>query len=169
MSEYFFINKADMAALQSWHSLLDENRGERARLRRAERAEDVLLTDAFHHFLKKMTEKWRDENHIFSAAAVAGLLSHVRENCQKASRQQYQPEKVKRSEKKASFAEQLATPADGNKKAPMSESRFYQLQKSRTTDEFYRNIRRAIQLLNGRVNLFSLADDIIHWHSVVSG
>ena len=63
----------------------------------------------------------------------------------------------------ASFAEQLATPAK-SKKPPMSELRFQQLQKSRTTDEFYRRVIRAIRLLDGKVNIPSLANDIIHWH-----
>jgi len=46
----------------------------------------------------------------------------------------------------------------------MSELRFQQLQKSPTTDDFYRRIIRAIRLLDGNVNILSLANDIIHWH-----
>jgi len=46
----------------------------------------------------------------------------------------------------------------------MSELRFQQLQKSTSIDDFYRRIIRAIQLLNGQVNILSLANDIIHWH-----
>jgi CRISPR system Cascade subunit CasB len=46
----------------------------------------------------------------------------------------------------------------------MSELRFQQLQKSRTTDDFYRLVLRAIRLLDGKVNIPSLANDIIHWH-----
>ena len=46
----------------------------------------------------------------------------------------------------------------------MSELRFQQLQKSRTTDDFYRRVLRAIRLLDGKVNILSLANDIIHWH-----
>ena len=64
----------------------------------------------------------------------------------------------------ASFAEQLATPHEGKGKAPMSELRFQQLQKSPTLDDFYRRLLRAIRLLDGNVNLVSLAGDIIQWH-----
>ena len=46
----------------------------------------------------------------------------------------------------------------------MSELRFQQLQKSRTTGDFYRRVLRAIRLLDGKVNIPSLANDIIHWH-----
>ena len=49
-------------------------------------------------------------------------------------------------------------------KPPMSELRFQQLQKSRSTADFYRHILRAIRLLDGKVNIPSLANDIIHWH-----
>ena len=45
----------------------------------------------------------------------------------------------------------------------MSELRFQQLQKSPTTNDFYRRIINA-SLLDGNVNIVSLANDIIHWH-----
>ncbi len=150
MSKYYFLDDASCQSLQRWHHWLDNNRGDRARLRRAERPEDVLLTDAFFNFLKQMPANWQEQKPIFSSAAVAGLLSHV-----KADRSQ--PKDEKKSKNMASFAEQLA-------KGAMSELRFQQLQKSRTTDEFYRRMVRAIRLLDGRVNILSLANDIIQWH-----
>ena len=165
MSQYG-LTQTEIHALQRWHARLDDNRGDRARLRRAERAEDVLLTEAFAHFLQQMPEAWREPGRIFSSAAVAGLLSHVKEDLQiatKAHQGKKDDKQDKKEKKMASFAELLATPVEG-KKAPMSEIRFQQLQKSRTTDEFYRNVRRAIALLGGRVNIVSLANDIIQWH-----
>jgi len=159
---YIFLSLEEQKALQHWHRLLESNRGDRARLRRAERAEDVLLTDAFFHFLQQMPESWRKEKAIFASAAVAGLLSHIKEDRQVLSRG-YQPKDEKKPKRTASFAEQLAVPIKG-KKPPMSELRFQQLQKSRTTDDFYRRVLRAIRLLDGIVNIPSLADDIIHWH-----
>ncbi len=157
------LTAAEVHALQNWHSQLDANRGDRARLRRAERAEDVLLTEAFFHFLQRMPEKWREPERLFASAAVAGLLSHAKEDLQIPSKI-YLNKQGGKEKKMASFAELLARPLDQGKKGPMSEIRFQQLQKSRTTDEFYRNVRRAINLLGGRVNIASLANDIIHWH-----
>jgi CRISPR system Cascade subunit CasB len=58
----------------------------------------------------------------------------------------------------------LATPTAGKNKAPMSELRFQQLQKSPTVDDFYRRVIRAIRLLGKKVNITSLANDIIQWH-----
>ena len=162
MSEYRFLTLAEINALQRWHRWLDDNRGDRARLRRAERPEDILLTDAFFYFLQRMPEDWRERMPIFTSAAVAGLLSHVKEDSQALSRG-YQPKDKNKQRNMASFAEQLATSAK-SKRPPMSELRFQQLQKSRTTDDFFRRILRAIHLLDGKVNIPSLANDIIQWH-----
>lgn len=162
MNEYRFLTLAEINALQSWHRWLDDNRGDRARLRRAESPEDILLTDAFFHFLEQMSESWRENKPMLTSAAVAGLLSHVKEDRQVLSKG-YQPKDKNKPRNIASFAEQLATPTRGEK-PPMSELRFQQLQKSRTTDDFYRRVLRAVRLLDGKVNIPSLANDIIHWH-----
>ncbi|MGR9116780.1 MAG: type I-E CRISPR-associated protein Cse2/CasB [Gammaproteobacteria bacterium] len=163
MNQYPFLEFDDQKALQHWHQWLEDNRGDRARLRRAEGPEDILLTDAFFHFLEKMpdTDRWR--KNMLVSASVAGALSVVKTNKQSISRI-YKSKDAGSSVKPASFAEQLATPTEGKSKAPMSELRFQQLQKSKTIDDFYRRILRAIRLLDGNVNILSLANDIIHWH-----
>lgn len=143
---YSFLSPEEQAALLRWHRWLDDNRGDRARLRRAECAEDVLLTDAFFHFLQQMPDSWKAQKPILSSAAVAGALSHVKIDNQHAS-----------------FATLLAKPIKGDKPA-MSELRFQQLQKSSTTQDFYRRVLRAVHLLGGSANIASLANDIVHWH-----
>jgi len=163
MSEDYFLNEAEKRALQSWHAWLDDNRGDRARLRRAESPEDILLTDAFFHFLSRMPEQWLQNKPMLIGACIAGALSHVKTEKQTPSKL-YNSKDSDAPKKIASFAEQLATPPENKSKAPMSELRFHQLQKSPTTDDFYRRIIRAIRLLDGNVNLVSLANDIIHWH-----
>ncbi|MFZ5569200.1 MAG: type I-E CRISPR-associated protein Cse2/CasB [Thermodesulfobacteriota bacterium] len=160
--KYDFLNLEEQKALQRWHQWLNDNRGDRARLRRGERPEDILLTDAFFHFLQRMPKSWIGEQLFFTSAAVAGLVSHVKEDTQTLSRG-YQSKSDNKPPKMASFAEQLAMPVKG-KNPPMSELRFQQLQKSRTTDEFYHRVLQAIRLLNGKVNISSLASNIIHWH-----
>ncbi|ECG8575080.1 type I-E CRISPR-associated protein Cse2/CasB, partial [Salmonella enterica subsp. diarizonae] len=45
----------------------------------------------------------------------------------------------------------------------MSELRFSRLCAVKTPDELLRQLRRAVKLLNGTVNLISLAEDIFHW------
>jgi len=136
----------DIKKLTAWWYSLDDNRGERAILRRAETAEDVLLTPAFTSFLKIMPDSWCDQQRLFDSAMVAGLLVRVKEN-----------------NTEMPFARALASPKKGGSKAAMSELRFQQLQKSHDPDEFFRRVSRAIDLLNGTVNIPSLADGILHW------
>ena len=162
MNTYYYLTSTEITALKNWHNWLDNSLGDRSRLRRGERAEDILLTDAFFNFQSRMPECWRENKPIFSSAAVAGLLSHVEVDKQDLSKV-YQSSFNDKQGKPASFAEQLATPIKGGK-PPMSELRFQRLLKSRTTDEFYLGILRAIRLLNKELNLISLANDIIHWH-----
>lgn len=160
------LNTVEKQELQSWHKWLDENRGDRARLRRAESQEDILLTDAFFHFLERMdraTPNWSQNMPMLTSACIAGALSHVKTDKQMPSKI-HNSKDVDSPKKTASFAEQLATPTEGKSKAPMSELRFQQLQKSPTNDDFYRRIIRAIRLLDGNVNIVSLANDIIQWY-----
>jgi len=143
-----WLDKQDEASLLRWWHWLDDNRGERAQLRRAQAPDDVLLTPAFAHFLQHMPSRWSENSKILltDAAMVAAVLSRVR---------QY--------EEKNSFAKSLALPGKSGSKSLMSELRFQKLQKSRTTEEFFRQMCRAIDLLGKRVNIVSLADDILHW------
>lgn len=162
------LNAAEKKALKDWHDWLDENpgHGDRARLRRADSPEDILLTDAFFHFLYRMdqaTPNWSQNTPMLTSACMAGALSHVKTDKQTPSRL-YNNKETDAAKKMAGFAEQLATPKETKSKAPMSELRFQQLQKSPTLDDFYRRMIRAIRLLDGNVNLVSLANDIIQWY-----
>lgn len=167
MNQYYFFEYEDIQALQRWYKWLENNRGDRARLRRAESPEDILLTEAFAHFLQHMpdSDTWR--KNLATSACIAGALSQVKADRQANSRIHHKKgsDDAKRM---ASFAEQLATPLEGKGKAPISELRFQQLQKSTRPEDFYRRIIRAIQLLKGQVNIISLAHDIFHWHKEFS-
>ncbi|MET4000886.1 type I-E CRISPR-associated protein Cse2/CasB [Marinobacterium sp. MBR-109] len=136
------LHGADPASLMAWWHSLDDHRGERARLRRAAKPDDALLTDAFFHFLHRLPESWAQADKLYASASVATLLSHVR------------------SDDKSGFAEALAS---GDKPA-MSELRFRQLLKSRSPEEFFRRTLRAIRMLDGKVNVISLTQGILHWH-----
>ncbi|WP_446809801.1 type I-E CRISPR-associated protein Cse2/CasB [Methylomonas sp. 2BW1-5-20] len=157
MSENYFLMPEELKALLAWHRWLNGddgdrggNRGDRARLRRAEMPEDILLTDAFFHFLRQMPDgfpqKVASEQRLQVAATIAGLLAHVEAN-----------------DASGRFATQLGAAKD-KAKPPMSELRFQQLQKSPTVDDFYRRMLRAIRLLGKTANVVSLTNDVIHWH-----
>lgn len=97
---YRLLNKPeDYHRLLSWWESLDNNRGDRARLRRAERPDDVLLTEPFFRFMQQMPEEWANPKNLFSSAIVAGALSHVKEHLSSGT-----------------FATQLAFPKQGGER-----------------------------------------------------
>lgn len=143
------LDQDDCKALLTWWGWLDDNRGDRAVLRRAESPDDALLSPAFAHFLQKMPMRWIETETIplTDAAMVAAVIARVKEH----------------DGSLKSFAAALASAKEGGSKAAMSELRFQQLQKSRTPDEFFTRLCRAVDLLGCKVNIISLADDILHW------
>jgi CRISPR system Cascade subunit CasB len=140
----------DVECLRTWCGWLDRNRGDRAQLRRAQSPEDILLSPAFSHFLNHMPRTWVTDNKfpLTDIAMVAAVLARVKD----------EP-----PDKSMTFATALAAPKKGSLSPIMSELRFQQLQKSRTPQDFYLRICRAVQLLGGKVNIVCLADDILHW------
>lgn len=132
--------------LFDWWESLKDNRGDRARLRRAELPDDALLTEAFFHFLAQMPTQWSAPEELSVSAMVAATLSHVKQH---------------RNDK--SFAESLATPKEGGDKPRMSELRFQQLQKSRDPETFFKRFLRAIRMLESTANIYSVTDNILHW------
>ena len=142
----FLKEPATRDKLLEWWVWLDGNRGDRARLRRVESPDDLLFTGAFSRFLTEMPDSWSDSGHLPGSALVAAILAQVKGNVTSSS-----------------FATQLATPKESGDKPRMSELRFQQLQKSQDPTEFYRRLLRAVRMLDGSVNILSLADDILHW------
>jgi len=147
---YQMLNPVVREKLLLWRKSLDDNLGERARLRRAESPDDVLLTEAFRNFLQVMPEEWASPKMLPAAALVAAIVANV--DAHEKGDYEYM-----------SFASQLATPKDGGDKPRLSELRFRQLQKSNDPTEFFRRLLRAVRILDRNVNIPSLANDALHW------
>ena len=137
-----FWNSDDHSKLLSWWSSLKKNPGWRAELRRAETPVDVLLCEGFKYLYSGMNGYWTNEKNLLGLATVAGVIAHIETDNGK------------------SFAE---TCASGDEKPVVSELRFSQIQKSRTIDEIYIRMIRAIHMLNKTVSPISVADNILHW------
>ncbi|MDH2436472.1 type I-E CRISPR-associated protein Cse2/CasB [Pokkaliibacter sp. MBI-7] len=142
---YYNLHGAEPAGLMRWWQSLDDNRGVRARLRRVDRPDDALLTDSFFQFLSMMPQRWAHPSHLYASALVATALAQVRQH-----------------NSSQRFAAQLGS--GDNDRPVMSELRFKQLIKSRTPEEFFRRLLRAIRLLNNSVNILSLTEGILHWY-----
>lgn len=129
------------ATLRKWHNDLQEKRGARASLRRSTSVNDVCLSEGFRSLLMQTHTLWKIESQpwrLTALALVAAVAAHV-----------------KTIDERQPFAAQLGT--------VMSELRFKRLSAAKKPDELLRQMLRAVKLLNGSVNLISLADDIFRW------
>ncbi|MBV8875860.1 MAG: type I-E CRISPR-associated protein Cse2/CasB [Metakosakonia sp.] len=135
------------ATLRRWHAELQEKRGLRASLRRSKTVNEACLSEGFRSLLMQTHTLWKVEGQEwrFTALAItAALAAHV-----------------KSIVKEPNFAAQLGQMTGNNQ--VMSELRFSRLSAVKTPDELLRQLLRAVRLLNGVVNLPSLADDVFHW------
>lgn len=129
------------ATLRRWHAELQEQRGLRAGLRRSKTVSEACLAEGFRKLLMQTHTLWKIEGQAWRFTALgltAALAAHV-----------------KSIDERQSFAAQLGP--------VMSELRFRRLSSVKTPDELLRQLRRAVQLMNGSVNLVSLMDDIFRW------
>lgn len=133
-----------MQALMDWWQRLNDNRGDRAELRRCSTLAEVALTPAFHR-LRLALMKYGGVN-ADALALVAGLAARVKNNIPGNS-----------------LAEQMATgKSDGS--ARVSGLRFRRLLKVKGREELYSAMTRILAMLGGGVNLQSLAESVYYWN-----
>ncbi|EQB4818873.1 TPA: type I-E CRISPR-associated protein Cse2/CasB [Citrobacter amalonaticus] len=135
------------STLRLWHGTLQEKRGLRASLRRSNTVNDAYLAEGFRDLLMLTHSLWKikGQEWRFTALAVTAAVAA----------------QVKSIDERQCFAEQLGQ-TKGSRRV-MSELRFARLSAVKTPDELLRQLRRAVRLLNGTVNLISLAEDIFRW------
>lgn len=146
-------HEARAKVLQGWHEALENNKGARARLRRAASPGEVIFEPAFNQLLVKLQgiqpRLWlADLRRRRNLAAFAGLAARVREHVP------YVP-----------LARQMGTPASRKSSIgpAVSELRFRRLLTAASLDDRYFQISRVIQLLDHRIDLLSLADALYDW------
>lgn len=139
-------DKAPQQYLLGWYTWLQNERGFRAELRRAEDPAAIMLCAGFRQLAKPLRfwlgeVEWR----WLGLALVAGTLAHA-----------------KAHDGRASFAAQLGQKGQGDKPR-LSPMRFARLQQAHEVGEFYRLLLRALCQIDSQANLFSLADSIFLW------
>jgi CRISPR type I-E-associated protein CasB/Cse2 len=138
------INDEQSSEIIKWWKGLLERNGPRASLKRCSSPEDAaLFPDTFQ--IKRIVSPWVTYE---AAASIAGLLSHIR---------------AEGESDNASFAQQLAGIQGKDQQALLSETRFRQLISSKNWNELYTRMRRAIKILDGKVNPLSIASIILRW------
>lgn len=129
--------------LDWWHKL-EDNRGDRAALRRASSIDQVIFNPAFHRLWRGL--KGTSWNRAERVALIAALAARVRE---------HKPQRT--------FAAQLGTAPSGRDKAALTGLRFRRLLQSKEPYELLQGSTRAIAMCGNNVNLLNLAESIYWW------
>lgn len=136
----------ELQALDAWWQSLDDNRGDRAELRRCGTLAEVVFTPAYHRLRQRLCRC--GVVHDDGLAVVAGLAA-----------------KVKNNTMDVPFARQMATgKPDGS--ARVSGLRFRRLLKVKEREELFTAMGRVIAMLGGAVNLQSLAQSAYFWNDI---
>jgi len=155
----FSRNDQARTILHEWWQSLEEQRGERARLRRCKRVDDVVFCPAYHRLLHRLLQAGYKVSRE-RLAAVAGLLSHVKED--RVGPADPKGEATRRTSGMANIADRMATAHQGEPPA-VSEIRFRKLLETTDFRDIFVPMVRVLQLLNGAAELHSLADSILWW------
>lgn len=119
-------------------------RGDRAQLRRCQRPDQVVFYSAFQRLLQPLAGRADP----LDLALVAGVVAHVKEHT---------PSRL------PSMAAQLGQHREGSDQPLMSERRFRALIACNDPDDFFRQMKRALDLLDGVTNVTKLARDCLRW------
>jgi CRISPR system Cascade subunit CasB len=146
------LQDASYTILLDWWTALEADKGERADLKRAERPLRVAFSPAYHDLLRRLQEAgYRlGTDGRERLALLAGLAAHVKQH----------------TDTGHSLASQMGSPKPGSEKATVSELRFRRILAIDDLDEFYSQLRRAINLLDGTANLVDLARVLFRWRPI---
>ena len=139
--------KINRDAIVEWRKELEDNHGERARLRRCREPVQVLLNSSYYQ-LKADLYEWPETQHM-ALAAAAGLVANA--------------DFSGLGYLEISFPAQLGSPKKEGGKPLMSETRFRRLIKSHDWSEFYSRMRRAIHMIKGDANIISIVDFVLQY------
>lgn len=133
------------AKLKEKH-LLSAPSGHKAKLKRAESVDAVLMQDAFRTlWLSLPDQEHHSANNMECWAVIAASLVHVSPGYQDG------------------IAVVAGKKSENSDKSLVSEMRFSQLQAAKTPDELLRTLRRLLKLMKGKVEPLALAKDIEQW------
>lgn len=149
MSRMFTEGDESSALLIAWWEALDQDRGERANLRRAAQPAEVAFGPSFHRLLGACRRQGYSvgTDAATALAAVAGVAAHVKSHIGGAS-----------------IAQQMAMPKSRGSGARVSGLRFRRLLAVSSREELYPLLIRVVRLLDGRTNLVSLANAAFWWN-----
>lgn len=133
--------------LKDWWRDLENDKGERAALRRAASLTEVMLSPAFHRLLNRLRQAGYavPEGRFPKLAAIAGLAARLKDA------------------EGGPLGGDMGTPKPGGTKARVAELRLRRLLACNDLEELYTLLRRVLALLDDRARLADLATTIWHW------
>lgn len=135
--------------LSGWWQQLENDKGERAALRRADSLTKVMLSPAYMRLLRALrANDCAISNHnlpLAKIAAIAGLTARVKEPA------------------KEGLAQRMGSPKLGGATPAFSELRLRRILACDDIEELYTLLRRALALLDDKANLADLAATIWNW------
>lgn len=154
--------------LLSWRVGLEENRGDRAALRRCASATDVVFVPAYHALFREMeasgkealqknatTRQWADlERRLLERLPVLAGLAAQADLADAAERQEHPI---------GNLPTEMATERSTGGGPQVSGLRFRRLLKCQTPEELYPALRRIVRMLEKRTNIVNLTADILWW------
>ncbi len=139
-------DSTEVEELVKWWQGLDDDRGERAVLRRSHSLMEVAFSPAYHRLRQTLCRIGNvDDDKL---ALVVGLTA-----------------RVKSADDSRRIAEQMATgKLDGS--ARVSGLRFRRLLKVKGPEDLFTAMTRTIALLSGSANIQSLAQSVYYWNDI---
>lgn len=154
----FKVDSEPGKALRDWWVGLENNKGDRAALRRSGTITEVIFIPAFHDLCVALQRCGDFGPKPERLPAVAGLLAQVKSD-----------PKTARGGDRPSLPVQMASDRKSGAGPHVSDLRFRRLLQCRTVEELFPSLRRVIRLLDNRVDIYSLAESVYFWDAYFWG
>ncbi len=154
------LNPAVFERLLSWWERLEDNRADRAILKRAPSLTAVALSAPYQRLYRELLsagfptsekpERDRFSDHLL---AVVGLLAHVRG----------EQEGVKQRNGELPPAKAMSRKDKDSDRPVVSELRFRRLLESPDLESLFTGLRRVLPMVGSYIDVIQLAKDILYW------
>lgn len=158
------LNPAVFEHLLSWWEHLEDNRADRAILKRAPSLTAVALSAPYQRLYRELlsagfpTSEQPERAHFTGQlVAVVGLLAHVRG----------EQEGVKQRNGELKPAKAMSRKDKDSDRPVVSELRFRRLLESPDLESLFTGLRRVLPMVGGYIDVTELAQDILYWGDAV--
>ena len=138
--------------LCSWWRALDNDRGGRADLRRCSRPIAASFNSSHHKLSNELNRKFPQEKGLDNRILC---VSPLRANVKYSGGEDFGKGKM--------LAKQMAEPKSSGGESVLSELRFRRFLECESRDDLFPQLRRIINLLDNKVDIYDLADMVYFW------